>query len=309
MRLDRHRLGRPLRAVMGAVLGILAVAPMQGAAAQQNGLVRDSLTAIGPGIKVFSFHPGEELKFRVNASILGGGEAHMKIGQFDTIHGVSTLPLEFHITGRAMMGAVKLDDRFYSWIDPQELVSRRFRKIQDHGRKTKEYEFFPEDLRVQRIDHDTTWALPSALPLDDLSFVYFARTLPLEVGDSYTYNRYFKDEGNPVIINVLRKERVKTEAGEFNTIVVGPIIPGSDLFQEGARAEIHFSDDERRLVVYLRVTRFWIVPLSMELTEYTAGVPAENGGAPGPLQLREDEPPTGERPDIIGVGGKADDRR
>ena len=271
---ERRRPERSVGAVMGAVLGILAVGPLQEVAAQQNGgLVRDSLTVLGPGVKGFPFHPGEELKFRVNASIFGGGEALMKIGQPETIHGVSTLPLEFTMQGSVMGGASKLDDKFLSWIDPENLISRRFHKITDHGRRIREYEFFPEDNLVQRIDHDTAWALPSPLPLDDLSFVHFARTLPLEVGDTYTYNRYFKEAGNPVIIEVLRRDQVETEAGEFNTIVVRPIIPGSNLFEKGARAEIHFSDDDRRLVVYMRLTKFWIIPLTMELTEYTAGVP------------------------------------
>ncbi len=331
MRPDRRRAGRALRAVLagvaprnprcsrrvvhglsGAVLGILAAAPLQGVAAQRGTLMLDPLTPLRSPVGNVPFHPGEELRYRVGASFVGSGEAFMKVGRADTVHGVSTLPLEFGIRGRAMMGAYKLDDKYYSWIDPQKLVSRRFRKITDHGRKTKEYEFFPEELRVQRIDHDTTWTLPSAVPLDDLSFVYFARTLPLEVGDSYTYNRYFKDEGNPVIINVLRRDQVKTEAGEFNTIVVEPVIPGSDLFQEGARAEIHFSDDDNRLVVYLRVTRFGIVPLSMELTEYTTGVPAEPGGAPGPAPRPEDEQPVGERPAAprpVSAGGGAVSRR
>ncbi len=312
MQPDHRRPLRSLCAVMGAALWIIGSAPLQGVAAQQNGLVRDSLTALGPPEVVFPFHPGEELKFRVNASVFGGGEAVMKIGQPEMIHGVSTLPLEFRLQGRAMGGGFKLDDKFYSWIDPEELVARRFHKITDHGRRIREYEFFPEDLRVQRIDHDTAWALPSPLPLDDLSFVHFARTLPLEVGESYTYNRYFKEAGNPVIIEVLRKDRVETEAGEFNTIVVRPIIPGSHLFEQGARAEIHFSDDDRRLVVYMRLTKFWIVPLSMELTEYTMGVSSEPGDVPGPARLREGDKPVGARPaqpDGIPVGARAVGRR
>ncbi|MDE2653018.1 MAG: DUF3108 domain-containing protein [Gemmatimonadota bacterium] len=312
MQPERRRLLRSLGAVTAAVPVILAGAPLQGVAAQQNGLVRDSLTALGPRTGVFPFLPGEELKFRVNASIFGGGEAVMKIGRPEAIHGFSTLPLEFTIQGRLGGGAHKLDDKYYSWIDPEELISRRFHKITDHGRRIREYEFFPDDLRVQRIDHDTAWAMPSPQPLDDLSFVFFARTLPLEVGDTYTYNRYFKEAGNPVIIEVLRRDQVETEAGVFNTIVVRPIIPGSNLFEQGARAEIHFSDDERRLVVYMKLTKFWIVPLSMELTEYTMGVPAEPGEVPGPAQRREDEQPVEERPatpDVIAIGGKAAGRR
>lgn len=260
-----------LAVALPSSIGVSPILP-RNLSAQESALVRDSLTALGPKVGKIPFHPGEEMRFRVRASIWGGGDAVMRVGQIDSIHGFPTFPLEFHIRGGAALGAFKLDDEYYSWLDTERLFSRRFHKINDHGRKVRELEFFPEQRLVRRIDHDTTWALPSILPLDDLSFVFFARTLPLEVGASYTYNRYFKDEGNPVILEVLRKDRVQTAAGEFNTIVVNPVVPGSDLFEQGARAEIHFSDDERRLVVYMRV-KYWIVPVTMELTSFTEGVP------------------------------------
>lgn len=256
-------------------LGGLALVPTQPVAALQNPLVRDSLTVLGPAVGKIPFGPGEELRFTIDAGIWGGGSAHMRIGALDTIHGFPTLPVDFGIEGRAMGGAIKLNEKFYSWLDAEGAFSRRFLKITDHGRSTKEYEFFPMDGLVRRIDHDTTWALPSPLPLDDLSFVYFARTIPLEVGESYTYNRYFKESGNPVILKVLRRDRVKVEAGEFDTIVVQPIIPESNLFKEGARAEIHFSDDDRRLVVFMKVTQYWIATLTMELSEFKEGVQAD----------------------------------
>ncbi len=261
---------------MTLLVGLAPVRP-QVLSAQQGALIRDSLTALGPRIGKIPFHPGEEMVFRVRASVLGKGDAVMRVGPIDSIHGFPTLPLEFHLRGATVLGAVKFDEEYYSWLDTQGLFSRRFHKINDHGRKVRELEFFPEERLVRRIDVDTTWALPSILPLDDLSFVFFARTLPLEVGASYTYNRYFKDDGNPVILEVLRKDRVQTGAGEFNTIVVNPVIPGSDLFEQGVRAEIHFSDDERRLVVYMRV-KYWIVPVTMELAAFTEGVPSGPAG-------------------------------
>lgn len=307
----KPRLRTTTRVLFLAALAVAALAPPQHLAAQQGDLVRERLTLLGPPIGTIPFHPGEELGFHVKAGMLGGGQASMSVGQIDTIHGFPTLPLEFRLQGRLAGGLFKVDDKFYSWMDTETLVSRRFRKITDHGRKTKEYEFRPEDLLVQRIDYDTTWALPSRLPLDDLSFVYYARTIPLVVGESYTYNRYFKDDGNPVILNVLRRDRVETEAGVFNTIVVQPVIPGSNLFKEGAQAEIHLSDDDRRLVVYMRVTQFWIVPLTMELAEFTPGVPSEPADTPRPAQPARDGGPAGERPAVSvprAVDGQADGR-
>ena len=41
-------------------------------------------------------------------------------------------------------------------------------------------------------------------------------------------------------------------AGEFNTIVVRPTIKTDGMFGEGGKAELHFTDDERRILVYMK---------------------------------------------------------
>ncbi len=94
--------------------------------------------------------------------------------------------------------------------------------------------------------------MPSDRPLDDVSFLYLVRTLPLNVGDTYTFNDYFKEDGNPVVVKVVRKDHRKEDAGEFDTIVVEPIIKTSRLFGEGGHAELHFTDDARRILVYMK---------------------------------------------------------
>ena len=90
-------------------------------------------------------------------------------------------------------------------------------------------------------------------PQDEIAWLYFIRTLPLEVGETYTSDRYFKDTGNPIVVEVVRKDTRKTDAGEFNTIVVRPTFQSEGFFSEDSEAELHFTDDERRLLVYMKV--------------------------------------------------------
>ena len=81
--------------------------------------------------------------------------------------------------------------------------------------------FFTE-RGVFTVIADST-AMPSVHdPLDDGSFLYFIRTLPLTVGETYSFDRYFRPDRNPVTIKVLRKEHIKVPAGEFDAIVVQP---------------------------------------------------------------------------------------
>jgi hypothetical protein len=222
------------------------LAPMAAGAQERDILIRDSLTASGQEARRVPLWMGEALRYKVKYGIFGVGEGRMGVSRLDTIDGRTTYVAEMHIKGWGV------DQKLRSWIDTEKLFSRRFVK-EEEGRP-REYDFLPEERLVHQIQHlDSTWSIETSEPLDDIAFVYLARTLPLEVGQTYEYNRYFKEERNPIILKVLRRDKRKVGAGEFNTIVVQPIIPKSSLFAEGANAEIHLSDDERRLIVYMKV--------------------------------------------------------
>lgn len=267
----------PSRRSAAMLLCAFSAALPAGGAAQDTSLVLDSLVTTSHRVEHVPFDPGEELRFNMRASVFGGGEAFMTVGQIDTLHGFTAYPVALRMKGSAL--GIGFEQTLSSWMDTETLVSRRFINDQLQPRKRyREHDFYPEKRLVQRIDYDTTWALPTALPLDDISFVYFARTIPLEVGETYTFHRYYKDDGNPVILKVLRRERTEVPAGVFNTIVVQPIIRTSGLFSEGGEAEIHFSDDERRLVVYLRADMGTLLPtLELKLEEIGTVAPEDAG--------------------------------
>ena len=217
------------------------------------------------------FGPGELASYQVKLGVFRVGEGIMAVQAVDTIRGHPTYRVMLNIQGGVPF--YQMDDTLRSWIDTRELVSRRFRQDQKQGdyERHRQFEFFPEEQRFERADVDESGELPTSRPLDDLSFVYFVRTLPLEVGETYTFDRYFQEDGNPVKIKVLRRDRIEVPAGEFETIVVQPIIKTDGIFSEGGRAEIHFTDDHRRQVVYMK-TRIPVVGnLTLHLMELEEG--------------------------------------
>jgi len=112
------------------------------------------------------------------------------------------------------------------------------------------------------------------LPLDDIAFIYFIRRLPLEVGKTYSFSRYFKEDGNPVVIQVLRQDEYETEGVRYSTIVVKPIVQTDGLFGQGGEAELHFTDDDRRILVYMK-SNIPMFPgsLTLHLRSIQEGVP------------------------------------
>jgi hypothetical protein len=113
-----------------------------------------------------------------------------------------------------------------------------------------------------------------AKPLDIGSFIYFMRTIPLEVGQTYTFSQYFKPSGNPVVIKVVRREKVKTPAGTFDAIVLQPTIKAKGLFSEDGKAEVWLADDSTRMMVQLK-SDMSIGSINMYLAKYQLGTPAK----------------------------------
>jgi hypothetical protein len=262
--------GRAIFAV--TVLAAVVAVPLAGlgrdAVAVQQPLEADSArpTAV-------PFGPGERAAYRVSLSRVGNvGRGEMNVTGVQDVRGHRAYHFRFTIEGGVLFARV--NNQLESWMDVNRLLSLRFKQNQHevNYRRNRSFEFYPEERRWE-LDNGQTGELASSEPLDDVSFLYFVRTLPLEVGQTYTLNRYFQESGNPVIVRVLRREQITVPAGTFQTIVVQPIIRTKGLFGEGGRAEVYFSDDDRRLLVMLTSRVPIVGNLNLQLQSYQPGQP------------------------------------
>lgn len=261
-----------------AVLLGMTVAALPGALVAQmpDLVIPETLTTSAPPPVPFAV--GERLTYNVKLGWFNVGEGELAVLGVDSIRGEPSYHLSMALTASAMFGAVKVRDRFSSWMDVRSLASRRFIRDQhEHNYKSyREFEIYPDERRWERTDEDKGGATLSEQPLDEIAFIYWMRTLPLEVGETYTFEgKYFKEDGNPVVLKVLRKERRETGAGTFDTVVVQPIIQTKGLFSEGGKAEVYLTDDEDRIMVYLRSE----IPVAGSITlhlEEIEGVPGRD---------------------------------
>jgi hypothetical protein len=238
---------------VAAALACLAAAAL-GAAAQ------DSLGAVPPAAAAapyradslpLPFGPGELLSYDVKLGGLGVGHASMEITGYDTVQGHRVMHSYFQVKGGIPFFSV--NDQLESWFDPHTMVAYRFiQRIHEGGyHPVRIYEFYPERALYQK-QGDTLRASVSD-PLDDGSFFYFVRTVPLEVGRTYTFTRYFIPEKNPVIVKVLRRDTITVKAGRFPTVVIQPIIKSGGVFADGGEALMWLTDDDRHLLVQMKV--------------------------------------------------------
>jgi hypothetical protein len=198
------------------------------------------------------FGPGEHLVYKVKVGIMNAGYGYMSVLGTEDIRDNPSYRVTMGISGG--IGPLRVDDEYLSWMDVSTFQSWRYiRDVDQVGYEARRhYEFYPERMTWERQDVEESGPLGSALPMDEIAFIYFIRAMSLEVGKSYTISRYFKDDGNPVVIEVLRKDQREVDGEVYNTIVVRPLIHTSGLFSEGGNAELHFTDDERRLLVYMK---------------------------------------------------------
>ena len=250
-----------------ALMALMTLAGAGGVEAQTNGARPEGTPVAVP------FGVGERAEYRVSLGIFGEvGEGAMEVVGTEVVDGHRTYHLRFDLEGKVLVGSV--DDTFQSWLDVDQLFARKFHKRQHeiNYEADKSYAFYPERMEYERLETGEVDELASDEPLDEVSFLYFARTLPLEPGDAYTFNRYYKDSGNPVTLKVLRREMMKgPQGGDVPVVVVQPIIETSGLFGQGGKAEVYFTDDWRRILVKMTSKVPIIGRLGLTLTGYTPG--------------------------------------
>lgn len=196
------------------------------------------------------FDVGERLVYDVRFGPIKVGSGSMEVEQIANVRGREAWHTVFRVKGGTFF--YKVNDVLESWIDTRTFSSLRFRQDLDQGGKDRErhFEIFPDKKTFVETGKDEEPSV--ADPLDDGSFLYFIRTVPLEVGKSYEFNRYFRPDRNPVKIRVLRREKVTVPAGTFDAIVIQPTIKTKGIFSEGGKAEIWLSDDADRIMLQMK---------------------------------------------------------
>ncbi|HLB10377.1 MAG TPA: DUF3108 domain-containing protein [Gemmatimonadaceae bacterium] len=210
---------------------------------------------------------GEKLVYDLAVGGAKVGTGTMSIIAGDAIEGHDIYHSIFDIKGGFLF--FKVDDRLESWFEPATATSHRFYQRINEGSYHKEryFEIYPDSAKLHQRGFEQKESVHD--PLDDASFFYFVRTVPLVIGETYTYTRYFRPENNPVIVKVLRREKITVDAGKFNTIVLQPIIKSGGLFADGGEALIWVTDDDRRIMVQLRAKMPVLKSLDLFLKSYT----------------------------------------
>lgn len=195
------------------------------------------------------FGVGERISYRARVAGVGTvGYGAMWVEGPVIVRGVSTFLLRFDMT--AGFGPVKASARTSSWLDAGRMTSLRFAKRERSpvANHQEEVDLYPEEALWRAAD-GASGPTPSNRSLDELSFIYYIRTLPLASQAAYRHDRHFDAARNPTRVTVIRREAVDTPAGKFQTILVEMRVKDSRRYDDTGVIRINLSNDARRIPV------------------------------------------------------------
>jgi hypothetical protein len=238
---------------------------------------------IDPDTLSWVFPVGERMEYSVTWEGIRLGAGSLTVEGIDTLRRRQAYRVALEMEGGPPF--YRVEDRIVSWIQPNPFAALQFVQKQKEGnyRRDRRIEMDVEQGTYTRYDFkdgryvanpaETAVPMPEGA-LDEIAYLFFARLLPLEVGKKYEFERYFKEDGNPATVEVLRREEIRVPAGRFQTVVLRPEIRTDGLFGEGGEAEVYITDDDRRILVRL-TTSLSVGSGNLFLTAYEPG----DGGA------------------------------
>lgn len=200
------------------------------------------------------FSVGEKLTYEVRVGNGGKvGTATMWIEGPVDVRGTSTYVLRFDSKIRiAFLTAVS---RSSSWFDPLRGSSLRFLKYERNplARNDEAVDLFPDQKEWKSAKGEIGQS-SSDTPLDELSFMYFVRTLPMTPGATYRFDRHFDAARNPVTVSVIRREVIPTPMGELRVFRVEMRVHDPRHYKGEGIIRIYLTDDDCRLPARIEST-------------------------------------------------------
>ncbi len=164
------------------------------------------------------FGAGERLYFTVRSKVGTVGRAVMTLTRSERVDGDGTLLASF--STRIRVAFMKGGTEGRSSIDPLRMMTLRY--VED------EYRPFSSTRDSVEIHHDRQhWTglsdsgyTATDRPLDELSFIYFLRTVDLAPDSLYTYDRFYDKRRTPTTVRLVRRDTLRAAFGNVGVFVV-----------------------------------------------------------------------------------------
>jgi hypothetical protein len=228
----------------------------------ESGEGYDPMTAGARRPLVDPYWPGEKVTLEVSFFAITAGIMTVEVKPFVEVNGRKSYAFYGTAKSYGMFSSVyTLDDWFETYVDFEKLIpysyslhvkeSKQLRQVRNlFDWKNLSAQFrekkVTDEEGLKEINKD--WQILE-WSQNVFSAVYYMRTLKLTPGKKFAFR--IAHEGENLILSgeVLRKEHLSLDAGEFETVVVKPSIQLGGVFKPVGDILIWLTDDDRKFIV------------------------------------------------------------
>lgn len=247
---------------------------------------------------------GERLVYDVTWLGIRAGQATMEIRDAVQIKGERAIHLVTTAQSSPLVSKIyPVNDRSESYLGLEPMRALRFEKHLREGRyrhdsqtdfdhhggvATFRYlDFGPVPKGITRLEEAEKYGRyvvqefplsPGAL--DELSVLYYVRTLPLLSGTTVRAKVFASKKNWELEVRVQGRETLDTVLGRRETLVVEPLLKFEGIFQQKGRVIVWLSDDAERIPVQMR-SEIKVGSFVSRLTRREAGGGQASLAAPG----------------------------
>jgi len=221
-------------------------------------------------IENYSFGVGEKLHFDINYGFINAGTATMEVVRLIEYENRPCFLIETTANSNSFFSTFyKVRDRIESVMDAVGLFSWRFEKNLREGSYSADRMYsFDQRRNIAFYKNDTIPVEPYTQ--DPISTLYYTRTQPLKVGQSFYLDNFIDGDKYHLEVRVLKKEKITVKAGTFDCLVVEPMTSSVGVFKNEGRLKVWLTDDFLKMPVMMK-SKVLVGSISAELTGYDLG--------------------------------------
>jgi hypothetical protein len=225
-----------------------------------------------------AFDIGEYLEFSVSYGILPAGTAIMEVMDTISYDGAKCFRVRSTAQTNGFISTFyKVNDTVFTYIDYDGIFSHYFRKRLREGKyRNEKITNFDQRRHLAITGKDTTRTY--AFVQDAFSSFYYIRTQDLQPGAEILIDNHTDKKNYPLKVIVYDRERVKVPAGEFDCIVVEPVMRSEGIFKAKGRIKIWLTDDQYKLPVKMQTEVFFLGSIRAELKKFRYGESLNDAG-------------------------------
>lgn len=230
-------------------------------------VIRDPLDR---NVRNLSFGVGEELFFDINYGFINAGTAQMRVLELVEWEGRPCYHIQTLAYSNSFFSSIyPVNDTVETIMDAVGLASWHFEKRLREGNFRSDRIYTFDQINGRAVYKGDTIDVPRFIQ-DVLSSFYYVRTQDLKVGESVFVDSFTRGEVKALEVKVLRRETIKVPAGEFNCLVVEPLLRAAGVFRHEGRLTVWLTDDRLKMPVQMK-SKVLVGAISAKLTDYRLG--------------------------------------